>query len=267
MFLFGDRRGKRNSFADRQIWSFYSNIRSNVKLTKRLRGLLFCWLGVEGCFFSRNSCNFWGSRIFDTQMIRQIPSVIPGIRSHFKESDSVLQQKTSTLPKANIAPEELPSQKERIVFQPSIFRGELLVSGRVSKSRHPDSNVHSILQIWPCVNAMTFENPCHFDFLSPSLKNVSVAFFWKETPDPWWKDINCFKNYVFRAIIYEASWASSSLNEVGPPRATLPQEPLLRIGDSFTLNLLEENGELVVGFFWSRILLWDDGLWFPWKKR
>ena len=31
-----------------------------------------------------------------------------------------------------IAPENRPSQKERIVFQPSIFRGELLVSGRVT---------------------------------------------------------------------------------------------------------------------------------------
>ena len=28
-----------------------------------------------------------------------------------------------TLPKFNIAPENLPSQKERIVFQPSFFRG------------------------------------------------------------------------------------------------------------------------------------------------
>ena len=37
----------------------------------------------------------------------------------------------STLPKTNIAPENRPSQKETIVFQPFIFRGELLVSGRV----------------------------------------------------------------------------------------------------------------------------------------
>ena len=33
--------------------------------------------------------------------------------------------------KNNIASENEPSQKETIVFQPSIFRGELLVSGRV----------------------------------------------------------------------------------------------------------------------------------------
>ncbi len=36
-----------------------------------------------------------------------------------------------TLPETNIAPENRPSQLERIVFQPSIFRGELLVAGRV----------------------------------------------------------------------------------------------------------------------------------------
>ena len=37
-----------------------------------------------------------------------------------------------TLPETNIfAPENRPSQKETIVFQPSIFRCELLVSGRV----------------------------------------------------------------------------------------------------------------------------------------
>ena len=33
--------------------------------------------------------------------------------------------------KFNIAPENLPSQKERIVFQPSFFRGELLNFGGV----------------------------------------------------------------------------------------------------------------------------------------
>ena len=39
----------------------------------------------------------------------------------------------STLPETNIAPENGPSQKETIVFQPSIFRCELLyVLGRVS---------------------------------------------------------------------------------------------------------------------------------------
>ena len=35
------------------------------------------------------------------------------------------------LNETNIAPENRPSSKETIVFQPSIFRGELLVSGRV----------------------------------------------------------------------------------------------------------------------------------------
>ena len=33
-----------------------------------------------------------------------------------------IQAKQDTLPKTNIAPENRPSQKERIVFQPSIFR-------------------------------------------------------------------------------------------------------------------------------------------------
>ena len=37
-----------------------------------------------------------------------------------------------TLPETNIAPENRASQKERLVFQPSIFRGELLVSGSVN---------------------------------------------------------------------------------------------------------------------------------------
>ncbi len=34
---------------------------------------------------------------------------------------------TGTLPKANIAPEHRPSQRERIIFQPSIFRGYVSV--------------------------------------------------------------------------------------------------------------------------------------------
>ena len=37
---------------------------------------------------------------------------------------------TTTLLETNIAPENRPSQKERIVFQPSIFRGKLAVSFR-----------------------------------------------------------------------------------------------------------------------------------------
>ena len=41
------------------------------------------------------------------------------------------EQLALTLPETNIAPENRPSQKEGLVFQPSIFRCELLVSGRV----------------------------------------------------------------------------------------------------------------------------------------
>ena len=37
----------------------------------------------------------------------------------------------NTLRETNIAPENGPSEKETIIFQPSIFTGELLVSGRV----------------------------------------------------------------------------------------------------------------------------------------
>ncbi len=44
----------------------------------------------------------------------------------------VLPIKGFTLPETNIAPENRQSQKETIVFQPSIFRCELLVSGRVN---------------------------------------------------------------------------------------------------------------------------------------
>ena len=45
-----------------------------------------------------------------------------------------------TLPDTNVAPENRPPQLERIVFQPSIFRCELLVSGSVI----PISSVESI---------------------------------------------------------------------------------------------------------------------------
>ena len=39
-----------------------------------------------------------------------------------------------TLPKTNskFAPENRPKPKRKLIFQPSIFRGKLLVSGRVS---------------------------------------------------------------------------------------------------------------------------------------
>ena len=40
--------------------------------------------------------------------------------------------KQGTFPETNIVPENRPSQKETIVFQPSIFRCELLVSRRVT---------------------------------------------------------------------------------------------------------------------------------------
>ena len=40
--------------------------------------------------------------------------------------DKIFKKKTATPPKFNIAPENRESQKERIIFQPSIFRGELL---------------------------------------------------------------------------------------------------------------------------------------------
>ena len=50
-----------------------------------------------------------------------------------KNTDFAIERLSqSTLPETNIAPENKPSQKERIVFQPSICRCELLVSGRVS---------------------------------------------------------------------------------------------------------------------------------------
>ena len=52
-------------------------------------------------------------------------------------------EKESTLPETNIAPENRPSQKETIVFQPSIFRGYvMLVSGRVPVSLHPPFSIH-----------------------------------------------------------------------------------------------------------------------------
>ena len=124
----------------------------------------------------------------------------------FKKCDSVLQQKTSTLPKTNIAPEKLPSQKERIVFQPSIFRCELLVFWEGIQIQIRSQIPMSIpsCRFDTAFSAMAFENPCHFDFLSPSIQRFDVAFlFWKETPDPWWKDIHVFKNYWFQAIICE----------------------------------------------------------------
>ena len=41
----------------------------------------------------------------------------------------------STLPKTNIAPESGPSQKERIVSQPHMFRGKLAVSFREGNNK------------------------------------------------------------------------------------------------------------------------------------
>ena len=49
---------------------------------------------------------------------------------------SLMQKKCRlTLPETNIAPENRPSQKETIVFQPSNFSCELLVSGREKNSK------------------------------------------------------------------------------------------------------------------------------------
>ena len=41
-----------------------------------------------------------------------------------------------TLPKANSSPMKIGHPKRKVVFQPSIFRGEMLVSGRVRPSSH-----------------------------------------------------------------------------------------------------------------------------------
>ena len=56
-----------------------------------------------------------------------------------------LKPKQNTLPETNIASENRTSQKETIVFQPSIFRCELLVSGRV----HPVDNNHELITLHP----------------------------------------------------------------------------------------------------------------------
>ena len=50
-------------------------------------------------------------------------------------SNEVIINPTPWPPETNIAPENRPFQKETIVFQPSIFRCELLVSGRVDRHR------------------------------------------------------------------------------------------------------------------------------------
>ena len=58
-----------------------------------------------------------------------------GMGEGFREHDKYLPEENgNTFPEHNVAPENRPSQgpqKETIVFQPSIFRCELLVSGRV----------------------------------------------------------------------------------------------------------------------------------------
>ena len=51
-----------------------------------------------------------------------------------------------TLLETNIAPENRPSQKERIVFQPSIFRCELLVSVRIL--RDSSNKQTQMLNVW-----------------------------------------------------------------------------------------------------------------------
>ena len=52
-----------------------------------------------------------------------------------------------TLPETNISPENRPkpNRKVRIVFQPSIFRGELLVSGRVHTYKIPLGDINKFL--------------------------------------------------------------------------------------------------------------------------
>ena len=47
------------------------------------------------------------------------------------KTGSVIQVLWYYIPKINMSPEKEPFQKERIVFQPSFFRGVMLVSGRV----------------------------------------------------------------------------------------------------------------------------------------
>ncbi len=61
------------------------------------------------------------------------------------------QQTTPTLPETNMAPENRPKPKrkvDKVVFQPSIFRGELLVSGRVTL---PPQNLHPNPKTCTCV--------------------------------------------------------------------------------------------------------------------
>ena len=69
--------------------------------------------------------------------------------SHFpkvKTNVQLLYQK-GTLPETNIVPENRPPQKERIVFQPSMFRGKLLVSGRVHP-RKPKMEPQKLTSWW-----------------------------------------------------------------------------------------------------------------------
>ena len=53
--------------------------------------------------------------------------------------------KVLTLPKTAKAYENRPSQKETLVFQPSIFRGELLVSGRVIRNKATNATTEQCL--------------------------------------------------------------------------------------------------------------------------
>ena len=58
-------------------------------------------------------------------MILQVWAESQTMKSHRSVEASFWHgQKTYTLPETNIAPENRPSQKETIVYQPSIFQGQ-----------------------------------------------------------------------------------------------------------------------------------------------
>ena len=58
-----------------------------------------------------------------------------------------MNYKQTNLPETNIAPENRPSQKERIVSQAPFFSGELLASGRVFFPLRSISSLRSLL-LW-----------------------------------------------------------------------------------------------------------------------
>ena len=58
------------------------------------------------------------------------------VKTQTGEAKTITQNRDLTLPKTNVAHENWPSQKETIVFQPSIFRCKLAVSFREGISLH-----------------------------------------------------------------------------------------------------------------------------------